>query len=312
LIKFYQVFFYYDEYLFYYYTFNYDSVNNISVFNSNYTQSYDATLSVSGLINLKDDIYGPGILSLNNKNTNNQFVKLKSLVIKNQGISIGFWGKMNKSPDKTLFFSFSNGYHVEDIYMGINNGKLFAGYVKAEHVTTTYENILEFPFENLNNDIWHHIVWVILPEGTWKFYLDGYLLESYYCRAYPTQILRKNCFIGNGVNNIWGNLSMSNFRLYNRSLTDNEVKYLCDYTTIYSTLNIGSFYLDNDLETYYNFASYACESLSNLNIIKVVPTSKIFRSSTINITDITGGSVSFLGGGLAFYNLNIRLLVLLI
>jgi hypothetical protein len=277
-----------DEYLFYYYTFNYDSVNNISVFNSNYTQSYDATLSVSGLINLKDDIYGPGILSLNNKNTNNQFVKLKSLVIKNQGISIGFWGKMNKSPDKTLFFSFSNGYHVEDIYMGINNGKLFAGYVKAEHVTTTYENILEFPFENLNNDIWHHIVWVILPEGTWKFYLDGYLLESYYCRAYPTQILRKNCFIGNGVNNIWGNLSMSNFRLYNRSLTDNEVKYLCDYTTIYSTLNIGSFYLDNDLETYYNFASYACESLSNLNIIKVVPTSKIFRSSTINITDISG------------------------
>ena len=237
-----------DEYLYYYYTFNVDSINELSLINNNYTQKYDAIMSISGLINIQDNHYGSGILLINNTTNKNQFVTLKPLIIDHIGITISFWGKMNNSPDKTLFFSFSNGYHIEDIYMGITNGHLFAGYVKAEHVTTTYENILEFPFENLNNNIWHHIVWVILPEGTWKFYFDGYLLESYYCRAYPTQIKRNKCYIGNGVNNVWGNLSISNFRLYNRSLTDNEVKYLCDYTTIYSTLNVGSFYLDNDLK----------------------------------------------------------------
>ena len=104
-------------------------------------------MSISGLISIQDNHYGPGILTINNTAENkNQFINLKPLLIQHQGITISFWGKMNKSPDKTLFFSFSNGYHVEDIYMGIINGKLFAGYVKAEHVTTTFENILEFPF----------------------------------------------------------------------------------------------------------------------------------------------------------------------
>jgi hypothetical protein len=277
-----------DEYLFYYYTFNIDSLNDLQILNNNYTQRFDAQLSISGLISNIENVYGPGILSINNSINNNQYLILKPLLTSHQGITISFWGKMNNSPDKTLFFSFSNGYHNEDIYMGIINNKLFAGYAKADRTTSIFKNVLEFPFENLNNNIWHHIVWAILPEGTWKFYFDGYLLETYYNRAYPTQITRNQCFIGKGVNNIWGNLCMCNFRLYNRSLTDNEVKYICDYTTIYSTMNVGSFYLDTNLKTYYNFSSYACESLSKLNIIKVIPTPTHFTSNSLVITDISG------------------------
>ena len=275
-----------EERLFYYYTFNVDSVDNVSVFNNNYSQKYDAKLSISGLVSITENIYGPGSLVLDNK----QYVTLKPLFTDRQGITISFWGKMNKSPDKTLFFSFSNGYRNEDIYMGINENKLFAGYAKSNNVTNIYENTLQFPFENLNNNLWHHIVWVILPEGTWKFYFDGYLLESYYSRAYPSQVERRKCYIGNGINNIWGNLGVSNFRLYTRSLIDNEVKYLCDYTSMYSSLNVSSLYLDINLKLFYNFASYASESLSNLNLIKATPPPKIFRSNTLVISDLSGNS----------------------
>ena len=275
-----------EENLFYYYTFNIDSIDNVSVFNNNYLQKYDAKLSISGLVSTSENIYGPGSLVLDNK----QYVTLKPLFTDRQGITISFWGKMNKSPDKTLFFSFSNGYRNEDIYMGINGNKLFAGYAKSNNVTNVYENTLQFPFENLNNNLWHHIVWVILPEGTWKFYFDGYLLESYYSRAYPSQVERRKCYIGNGINNIWGNLCVSNFRLYTKSLIDNEVKYLCDYTSIYSSLNISSLYLDNNLKLFYNFASYSSESLSNLNLIKATPPPKIFRSNTLVISDLSGNS----------------------
>ena len=278
-----------EEFLFYYYTFNNDSVNNLSVFNNNYLQTYDATLSISGLVSTNENIYGLGSLVLDNTNKN-QYITLKPLFTNRQGITIAFWGKMNKSPDRTLFFSFSNGYRNEEIYMGITGNKLFAGYAKSDHITNVYENILTFPFENLNNNLWHHIVWIILPEGTWKFYFDGYLLESYYSRAYPSQIERRKCYIGNGINNIWGNMCVNNFRLYTRSLIDNEVKYLCDYTSIYSTLNIPNFYLDNYLKLYYNFASYALESLSNLNLVKALPTPKIFKSNSLVISDLSGNS----------------------
>jgi hypothetical protein len=275
-----------DSMLYFYYTFDYNSKNNLKIRNDAKPLNpiFDATMSVENLITNDGNINGRGTLTLDNTNKN-QYVILKEFLNGPNGITISFWGKMNNALDKALFFSFGNGYRNEEIYLGQNKSKLFAGYSRSSQVSNIYEKTLNYPFQNFNNDIWHYITWIITPTGIWKFYLDGLLIEIIYDIPYPAQIMRKQNYIGYATNNIWADLSVDSFRLYNKSLSDNEVKYLTDYSNIYTHLNIDKFYLDtkSNLKLFYSFQPYTIENSLNFNGINATPPPLPFTSNNLNI-----------------------------
>lgn len=275
-----------DSMLYFYYTFDYNSTDGLKLRNDAkiLNPEYDATMSINGLVTNDGDINGRGTLTLNNTNKD-QYIKLKSFLNGPNGITISFWGKMNQANDKALFLSLGNGYHNEEIYLGQNKSKLFAGYSRSNHMSNIYEKTLNYPFQNFNNDIWHYITWIITPTGVWKFYLDGLLIEIIYDIPYPAQIMRKENYIGYGTNNVWANMSIDSFRLYNKSLSDNEVKYLTDYSNIYTHLNIDKFYLDSktNLKLFYSFQSYTIENSLNFNGINATPPPILFTNNELKV-----------------------------
>lgn len=241
---------------------------------------YDASMSVLGLISQNENIYGRGALvTSNNETIKNQYVQLKPMLTGPYGLTFAFWGKMNNSPNKSVFFSFGNGPKNEEIYLGQNNSKLFAGYSRANNYTNTFEHTLSFPFENFNNDLWHYLVWVITADGTWKFYMDGLLLETVYDKPYPTGVTRKNNYLG-----YLSSVGMNNFRMYNKALNDNEIKYLSTYLNIFSSITSSTFYLDNNLKLLYNFEAYTIENALNFNGFNLIPISSNFVFTSNNLT----------------------------
>jgi len=281
---------YEDTYLYFFYSFNYETTTGLLLKNSapNITNSYDAFLSISGLISITDNINGNGVLTLDNSINQNQYqyVSLPLFLNGPNGITFSFWIKINNAPNKGLFFSFGNGYHKEELYLGQNNSKLFAGYSRTDNNINIHEVTLNYPFGNFNNGLWHYIIWVIYPNGVWKFYLNGLLLEIIYDIPYPEQIKRTKNYIGYATNKIWTSFSMSNFKLYNRSLVDNEIKYLTDYSSIYTSLNINDFYLNNNLKLQYSFESYTIENSLNFNGISAIPAPLPFNNNNLTITNL--------------------------
>lgn len=245
---------------------------------------YDASMSVMGLISQNENIYGRGALvTSNNETIKNQYIQLKPMLTGPYGITFAFWGKMNNSPNKSVFFSFGNGTKNEEIYLGQNNSKLFAGYSRANNYTNTFEHTLSFPFENFNNDLWHYLVWVITADGTWKFYMDGLLLEIVYDKPYPTGITRRNNYLG-----YLSSVGMNNFRMYNKALSDNEIKYLSTYLNIFSSITSSTFYLDNNLKLLYNFEAYTIENALNFNGYNLIPISSnfVFTSNNLIVSNL--------------------------
>ncbi len=123
---------------------------------------------------------------------------------KNNGITIAYWFKSNKSPNNTFIFDFNGA-----IIMYVNNNQLWCGVSGSNMV---------FFNTNINDNIWRHVIWVI-NSNKWEFYINGELINTITTNIkYPplsslnSNILAKSGFIG----------SINDFRLYNRVLNSDE------------------------------------------------------------------------------------------
>ena len=176
----------------------------------------------------------------------NDFLQINSFICDQNniynGYTFSFWFKSKNSKSWARFFDFGNGESNNNIVVGINNNYIFCSVYDGRTDSRFYNfykiNNIDI---NINDDIWRHFVWVIVPnsqsdksKASWYIYINGELMKpdptinaTRINTLYPTNILRTNNFLGKSNWNdpyLFG--SIDDFRMYNRILTNNEINAL--------------------------------------------------------------------------------------
>lgn len=145
------------------------------------------------------------------------YLNVSSFTLENKPLSISFWFKTISL--NSPLFEFSNS--DQRIY-----GYLINGNIKIEHksISIGEEQNSIITNKKLNNNEWTHFTWNIDPTSKWDIYINNEKTN------FNNYIELSNTFNTNQIgkiSNIFTNKtftgSMSEFRVFNKKLTDNEV-----------------------------------------------------------------------------------------
>jgi len=196
------------------------TIRNIAPGNTSYL--YDATMVNNPAIN------SPGVTeqssSVKFNSAQQQYISIPSMRTTTNGYSVTWWFKTPGEGGWSKIFDFSNGPSSNNILAGFPNQSL-AFYLNTG---TPYQQSNVVPVQP---NVWIHVAWVYnYPQG-WNIYVNGSLYQTYSTAPYPNEIFRNKNYIGKSAwdSNSYYNGSIADFRIYNSSLSANDVSSL--YTT---------------------------------------------------------------------------------
>ena len=151
------------------------------------------------------------------------YVQIPSFRFKSyrNGMTFSFWFRSNNSNNWARIFDFGNGTAKNNIVIGILDNNL-----SFLIITPTPGDLVKYHLiKDINNNKLHHIVWTINYNKTWNIYLDGKLSTTMNNQEYPIDIIYTSNYLGksNWSNDPYLNGMISDFRLYNRILTNDEI-----------------------------------------------------------------------------------------
>lgn len=151
------------------------------------------------------------------------YVQIPSFRFKSyrNGMTFSFWFRSNNSNNWARIFDFGNGADKNNIVIYILDNNL-----TFLLITSTPGDLNKYHLiKDINNNKLHHILWTINYNKTWNIYLDGKLSTTMNNQEYPIDIIYTSNYLGksNWSNDPYLNGMISDFRLYNRILTNNEI-----------------------------------------------------------------------------------------
>ena len=210
------------------------NINNNLIANTANTKIFDATI-VNDIIDIdiNSDI---NIIDYTFRNNNEgslyfsgnlNYIQLPPFYFNNNGITIScyFYIKYSyKTTNNVVLFDFGNGFNDNNITMTINENNIFNKIV-------IYKDRLPYTAYFYLNDIqdykWNHIALVITDYPIWYLYFNGISIQLSITDSfiYPSiDVLRSYNYIGKNNNEEYSTGSyIDEFRIYNKSLTQNEI-----------------------------------------------------------------------------------------
>jgi hypothetical protein len=206
------------------------------------------------IINSLDLIEKTGIIYNSQNSTYIQIPSFRFKSYKN-GMTFSFWFRSNNSNQYARIFDFGNGTAKNNIVIYIvDNNLSFLIITSSPGDLSRYHLI-----KDINNNKLHHIVWTINYNKTWNIYLDGKLTTTLDNQEYPIDMIYASNYLGksNWPGDPYLNGMISDFRLYNRILTTNEILDLYNLKQIQD--------IKKDLIIYNNnLVTYCMSNLSDI------------------------------------------------
>lgn len=163
-------------------------------------------------------------IATNYKSSEQTFITIPPFKLKAQnGISISFWFTSNGSNTWSRILDFGNGMSLDNIIIFINNNHLgltVHNGASGGVDTNRYEII-----KDVNDNKLRHVTWLINTDKTWNIFLNGKLHKTLSDQLYPSNVIRKYNYLGksNWGNDPYLNGTISDFRVYNRTLSVDEI-----------------------------------------------------------------------------------------
>lgn len=224
------------------------TIRNIAPGNTSYL--YDATMFNNPAIN-SDGVTSQSS-SVKFNSAQQQYIKIPAMQTTNNGYTVTWWFKTPGEGGWSRIFDFSNGPGYNNILSGFPNQNL------AFHLKTGL-NGGEPTFEQLNvvpvpPNTWIHVAWVYnYPQG-WNIYVNGSIYQTFPTAIYPNAIFRNTNYIGKsaweGDNYYNGNIA--DFRIYNSSLSANDLSALYTADNTLNSNTTGNAVLNTGYNELYN------------------------------------------------------------
>ena len=157
-----------------------------------------------------------------------QYLEINTFMTGSNGLSIAVWFKSSASGTNAHIVDFSNGFGVNNIKIICNgNGKNTLWFIVADG---SKFNNWAYTSKNVNDGVWHHIVWVFDPSNSWTIYFDMIQIAQL-SFAYPDSIPRWYNYIGQSIqpDAAYLNGAVADFRLYDRVLDSTEINPIYEY-----------------------------------------------------------------------------------
>jgi len=233
-----------------------------------------AFMTMPGLVTTDDVKVGNGALSLDG--TMVQYVKLPPIQTSNTGLSFALWFKSNNNGTWTRLFDIGNGPGQDNLVLTIHDNKLLAWTPRDSKWVSN---------ARINDNVWHHVAWTMseggnYARGTWKFYLDGTLVNSS-AGVLPPAVTRNRGFIGKS-NWDWDpflNGKIDDFRIYHSELTGDDVSYLYKFPNLPDYENIDEPKYDNikNPYVYYSFDTSTITNGTGINSVNAPVIKNLFN-----------------------------------
>jgi uncharacterized protein YneF (UPF0154 family) len=189
-------------------------------------------------------------VAINYKSSEQTFVPISPFKFKGQnGVSFSFWFNSTGSNTWSRILDFGNGSPSDNIIIFINNNHLGLNICNGncDGVDTNRYEIIK----DVNDNKLRHVTWLINTDKTWNVFLDGKLHRTLNDQFYPSNIIRKNNYLGksNWPNDPYFNGIISDFRVYNRILSVDEISDIYNFKEMQSMQKNLIIY-NNSLLTY--------------------------------------------------------------
>jgi predicted nucleic acid-binding Zn-ribbon protein len=139
----------------------------------------------------------------------NQFVTIDDcLYVPDDGLTIAFW--FYTAETNGAFFEFGNGTAQDSIRMELSAGGLYCA------VDTSVSDMIA---KNLTN-AWYHVVWTLLPNGTWNLYINGIRKKTFADKPYPANVKRNMKYIGRKIDGSYFTGDIADYRVHRGAADD--------------------------------------------------------------------------------------------
>jgi hypothetical protein len=260
-----------------YYKFDIVDVNNLLVYNYA-TNSYDLTLSTTGLIVSSHVCIGTGSYTVTASVLNQQYATTANITINNSGYTIAYWFYQTLSSNGSYIWVWNNvGSLGSPLQAFFVNGTIpwFKGIGDIQQGYTG----------TFTNNTWYHFVWTIkyntsATDATHTFYWNGIqfstLTESYLTTG------STGAFVFTNNNQYWKG-SIDDFRVYNRVLNSDQILALYNNTQ-YNINNVNNYQFYTKIKTANIFQRY----LYSTGVNKIYDQQLV---ATLTISNIVGNDV---------------------
>jgi len=194
------------------------TIRNIAPGNTSYL--YDATMVNNPAINSVGITKQSASIKFNS--AQQQFITIPPMQTTNNGYTISWWFKTPGEGGWSRIFDFGNSPGNDNIIAGFPSRSLTFYLLKSSAVSIKIDVVPVPP------NTWIHVAWVYkYPQG-WDIYVDGALYQTYLTGAYPNAIFRNTNYIGKSAwaTDMYYNGNIADFRIYNSSLSANDVSAL--------------------------------------------------------------------------------------
>ena len=157
-----------------------------------------------------------------------QYLEINTFTTGANGLSIAVWFKSSASGSNAHILDFSNGFGINNIKIISNgNSKNTLWFIIADGAQF---NNWAYTAKNVNDGVWHHIVWIFDPSNIWTIYLDMVQIGQI-SFAYPASVPRLYNYIGQSIQPgaAYFNGAVADFRLYDRVLASSEISLIYEY-----------------------------------------------------------------------------------
>jgi hypothetical protein len=198
---------------------------------SSYIQNYVTsanTVFINGTSQYLDSTTNNFKVGTKSLKLNNTYVSIgESFTVDNTGLAFAFWFKTSTTGAYSRVFSFESGVKTHTInFLITNNNKIGLSIFDG---STFYDYFDTYNY-TVNDGVWRHIVWTILPDRTNTIYINGTSAYSFTSAVYPASVTRNmNSFGNNDFGNSLYTGWIDDFRLYSGILSQ------ADITAIYNT-----------------------------------------------------------------------------
>lgn len=163
-----------------------------------------------------------------------------SLTLKGN-FSIGYWLRIDASQASyNNFFSldYDGNHYCGMCYNNVANSGTIGWHVRVD-INGTATNIFDrYAFTGLTTGQWYHIGLTMENGTTCKMYLNGVLIYTgNTSTTYPTTTYTRLTLGSKNYNNLYSNCSINDFRVYDHTLSQMEVKELAKGLVLHYPLN---------------------------------------------------------------------------
>lgn len=198
---------------------------------------YTATLSSAAMFVSTLPSPAPGNNYLLFTAASSQYVTLPAFTPTSDGLSFSLWFTANSTGANSRLFELGNGSNTNNIILSIlGTNAVYSAINRAANDLLSQSDSVA---TTVNNNVWRHLVWVIVPTGganaTWQFYLNGVLVNTFTNMYYPALTTYTVNYLGasNTITDPYFNGAIDDFRVYNRVLSATEITYIYKLPTVY-------------------------------------------------------------------------------